>query len=294
MWCVFYIWELLLCRLYVIYFLYIDIAITVYVQNWVEVQSDLAALLLFWHIMSIVIYCVYSCIICSTGYLILYNNQDLPWILLWQRVGAKAYLSSFTYCLKIPSSTPSFPFILADHSHFSPKNPGLIDLSEKITDIHYKEFICNDSYIDSYHNMQNILDSTQTRTTNLCANPCFATITPMHIDTWNHHCLHMNHTSYLLHYKHYDSIQGNHTEATVLANQYLTWLNSQLNMNTPRFDQYIRYKPGTTRQTYRFRHHLLPDGVHSNSRHHTKMGRNTTRYNIRQQNQTLLIHANMK
>ena len=31
---------------------------------------------------------------------------------------------------------------------------GLIDLSEKITDIHYKEFICNDSYIDIYHKMQ--------------------------------------------------------------------------------------------------------------------------------------------
>ena len=45
---------------------------------------------------------------------------------------------------------------------------GLIDLSEKITDIHYKEFICNDSYIDSYHNMQNILDNTQTRITLLC------------------------------------------------------------------------------------------------------------------------------
>ena len=142
---------------------------------------------------------------------------------------------------------------------------GLIDLSEKITDIHYKEFICNDSYIDSYHNMQNILDNTQTRILNIGATPCFATITPMHIDTWNHHCLHANLTSYLLHYKHYDSMQGNHTEATVLTNQYLTVLNSQLNMNTPRLSQYILYKPGTTRQTYRFRHHLLPDGVHPNS-----------------------------
>ena len=37
--------------LYVIYFLYIGTAIIVYVQNLFEVQSDLAALLLFWHIL---------------------------------------------------------------------------------------------------------------------------------------------------------------------------------------------------------------------------------------------------
>ena len=40
--------------LYVIYFLYIGTAIIVYVQNLFEVQSDLAALLLFWLIMNIV------------------------------------------------------------------------------------------------------------------------------------------------------------------------------------------------------------------------------------------------
>ena len=101
---------------------------------------------------------------------------------------------------------------------------GLIDLSEKITDIHYKEIICNDSYIDSYHNMQNILDNTQAIITNMGATPCFATITSMHIDTWNHNCLQTNHTRYLLHYKHFDSMEGNHTKATVLTNQYLTLL----------------------------------------------------------------------
>ena len=52
----------------------------------------------------------------------------------------------------------------------------------------------------------------------------------MHIDTSNHHLLHTHKTSYLLHFNHYDSMQENHIEATILTNRYITLLNSQLNI----------------------------------------------------------------
>ena len=38
---------------------------------------------------------------------------------------------------------------------------GLIDLSEKITDTNYREYICNDSFTDSFTHMRNFLDDTQ-------------------------------------------------------------------------------------------------------------------------------------
>ena len=81
------------------------------------------------------------------------------------------------FSLKIPTSTPIFSthpgrslsFLTDKAIEIITNSPypthkihvyfisGLIDLSEKITDIHYKEFICNDSYIDSNHNMQTYL-----------------------------------------------------------------------------------------------------------------------------------------
>ena len=78
----------------------------------------------------------------------------------------------------------------------------------------------------------------------------------------NHHLLHTHKTSYLLHFNHYDSMQENHIEATLLTNRYITLLNSQLNMHTPRLAQDILYKPSSRRPTHRFRHHVLPDGIH--------------------------------
>ena len=157
---------------------------------------------------------------------------------------------------------------IINHSPYPNRNihvyfvAGLIDLSEKITDINYREYICNDSFTDSFTHMRTLLDDTQEKITNTGATPCFATITPMHIDTSNHHLLHTHKTSYLLHFNHYDSMQENHIEATVLTNGYITLLNSHLNMHTPRLAQDILYKPSSRRPTHRFRHHVLPDGIH--------------------------------
>ena len=67
----------------------------------------------------------------------------------------------------------SFTFLTAttieitNHSPYPNRNmhvyfiADLIDLSEKITDTNYREYICNDSSIDSFTNMRNFLDDTQ-------------------------------------------------------------------------------------------------------------------------------------
>ena len=71
---------------------------------------------------------------------------------------------------------------IINHSPYPNRNihvyfvAGLIDLSEKITDINYREYICNDSFTDSFTHMRTLLDDTQEKNyqhrshTMLCVN----------------------------------------------------------------------------------------------------------------------------
>ena len=109
------------------------------------------------------------------------------------------------------------------------------------------------------------------------ATPCYATITPMHMNTWNEHRLNIQCTSYLLHHNHYDSMQTNLIKTVTEINSLITELNISNYIQTPRLAQHTLYKPGQRRPTYKFRHHLLADGIHVR---HIKnyMGQNINRY----------------
>ena len=132
-----------------------------------------------------------------------------PWVSSWPQAEEETSIRKWDSFLDMIPSIPfsvhpgsSFTFLtetaieIINHSPYPNRNihvyfvAGLIDLSEKITDINYREYICNDSFTDSFTHMRNLLDDTQEKITNTSATPCFATITPMHINTSNHHLLH--------------------------------------------------------------------------------------------------------
>lgn len=139
---------------------------------------------------------------------------------------------------------------------------GLIEITEKITDTHYQEIIFNDSYFHTESTTIPIFQQCADIITTTNARPCFATITPMHIETWNNIRLQQNHTSYLLHHNQYESMQYNLNKATAAVNQRITELNIANNMQTPRLAQHCFYKPQSRKLFPKFRHHLLPDGIH--------------------------------
>ena len=86
---------------------------------------------------------------------------------------------------------------------------------------------------------------------------------PVHLNTWNEHRLNIHRTSYLLHHNHYDGMQTNPIKAVTEINSLITELNISNHIQTPRLAQHTLYKPGQRRPTYKFRHHLLADGIHA-------------------------------
>ena len=142
---------------------------------------------------------------------------------------------------------------------------GLCDITQKISDHHYQEIIFNDSFPEAPTRIMPLFTAASNTILNTGATPCFTTITPMHLQTWNTHRLNTHRTNYLLHHQHYDSMQSNLIKATAEINQHITEINITNNIQTPRLAQHTLYKPGAHSTTHRFRYHLLPDGVHLNN-----------------------------
>ena len=140
---------------------------------------------------------------------------------------------------------------------------GLIDITEKIKDHIYEEVIFNESSESAPPRVMSLIYQSSKSILNTGATPCYATITPMHLNTWNEHRLNIHRTSYLLHHNHYDSMQTNLNKAVTEINSLITELNIRNHIQTPRLAQHTLYKPGQRRPTYKFRHHLLADGIHA-------------------------------
>ena len=138
---------------------------------------------------------------------------------------------------------------------------GLPDLTERKRGKSYEEVISEETPEEVPIRMKNTITSAQESIQdNHNAKTCFATITPISLETWNNHCLSTRRTSFLK----YESMQDNLIQATVGINKYIISSNDKNGMATPRLAKKIIKKSGKFRKTPRVYYAKLPDGVHPN------------------------------
>ena len=101
---------------------------------------------------------------------------------------------------------------------------GLIDITKKIEDHIYEKVIFNESFEPAPSCVMSLNYQSSKSISKTGATPCYATITPMHLNTWNEHRLNIHRTSYLLHHNHYDSMQTNLIKTITEINSLITEL----------------------------------------------------------------------
>lgn len=125
----------------------------------------------------------------------------------------------------------------------------------------YDEVIFNESPIVAIARMTNVIDSIASVVKEAGAKPCFATIVPASISSWNNTRLAQHKTSHLLHHRHYPHMQANMIKTILAVNQHITSVNISNNMSTPFLaDTIIKFNnPKPPRIIYS---RLEDDGVH--------------------------------
>ena len=203
--------------------------------------------------------------------------MHLPWTLSFVQAGAKDWKMPSTACPKtLPAPRTLILNLIREAeniiAHSSTPNSlihvyfiaGLIAITEKIKDHIYEEVFSTN------HSNQPHLVS--------CHVPHLPII-EIHFKDWRHPMLcnyhphahehlewtstNIHRTSYLLHHNHYDSMQTNLIKTVTEINSLITELNISNYIQTPWLAQHTLYKPGQRQQTYKFRHHLLADGIHA-------------------------------
>ena len=157
---------------------------------------------------------------------------------------------------------------IIDRSHFKPKDihvyyiAGLPDITVKEKGPHYQEVIFNESPEEATSRVSGIIANAEQAIKDMGAVPCFSTIAPMSLRSWNNFCLDNHRTSHLLHFRHYPDMQDLLIEATIAINQYIFSVNISNNMMTPRLGETILHKQNSHKK-HRIRYGRLDkDGVH--------------------------------
>ena len=79
----------------------------------------------------------------------------------------------------------------------------------------------------------NPIDNMEKELKLLGAKPCFMTIPPCSIETWNLHRLTTGRTTHLSHHKHYEDMQPNLISVINEINKFIVSINSSNEMSTP-------------------------------------------------------------
>ena len=140
---------------------------------------------------------------------------------------------------------------------------GLCDLTFRdMDDQFYEEVIFMESPMEAYARMTTLYESVSESVINNGAIPCFSTIPPSNLNTWNEVRLNDHHaTSYLLHFHQYDDMQGNLIQAIEQINKFIVKLNSRNGMSTPFLASTIMDNvPGGAPRVH---YNRLRDGVHA-------------------------------
>ena len=144
---------------------------------------------------------------------------------------------------------------------------------------HYEEVIFMESPHEASTRIKTQLLNAAHQISSAGAAPCFCTIPPCSISTWNHERLKQRKTTHLLHFRHYDDMQVNLQKAILDINRYIITLNIAHNMITPKIAVNIVKKSGAKRSHRYFYERLAVRGRWgpSGARHTARMGTNTDR-----------------
>ena len=139
---------------------------------------------------------------------------------------------------------------------------GIPDITIKIKDDpNYAEVVFTEDTTDAFNRICQRYIDISNNIRNNHAIPCFATITPMNIDTWNHYCLNQGFTSHLIHHNHYEDMTSLLNMTIVHLNSFIRDLNDFNNVETPRLGHYSYKKRGANREP-RYLWYTLRDGCH--------------------------------
>ena len=143
---------------------------------------------------------------------------------------------------------------------------GMCDLTFKDTDrrwshkVKYEEVLFKGSALDTITRMTHLIDCISGHTLFMGAKPCFATILPMSLRTWNNYRLEQGKTSFLLHHNHYVEMQEAMNFAIRKINQHIHAVNASNTMVTPSLaSSVVEYRGLKKPRVYYSR---FTDGVH--------------------------------
>ena len=164
----------------------------------------------------------------------------------------------------VPSFTGRGEAGSIDHVYFL---AGLCDVTNMSFDDrwsyefgHYEEVIFNESPHEAVSRVQEIYRSVSESVTKANAIPCFSTIPPMSLETWNTIRLNQQKTSFLIHHRQYESMQENLINTIIDINRFIIHLNIANQMTTPYLASTILSNvPG---RKMRVHYSRFSDGVH--------------------------------
>ena len=142
---------------------------------------------------------------------------------------------------------------------------GLCDVTYKDTDCewggYYEEVFYCESPWETVQRLGKLIDQISAHTLFYGAKPCFSTIIPCHLKTWNNIRLNQGKTNFLLHSNQYDHMQELLNQAIFEINRYIISTNESNNMATPFLAKTVVEHRGTKKP--RVFYNRLPDGVHA-------------------------------
>ena len=148
------------------------------------------------------------------------------------------------------------------HPNFVYVIGGLPDITSVIEDDHYQEIIYTEDTTETYNRLCTTYTKISQDIINLNAIPCFATITPMHLEDWNNYRLSIGATSYLIHHRYYEDMTHLLNQAIININNFIRDLNESNNVDTPKFASCFIKKRGQGREN-RIMYNRLDDGCHA-------------------------------
>lgn len=142
---------------------------------------------------------------------------------------------------------------------------GIPDITTMIRDACYEEVIFNDSPQTAHTSHKTILEYAQTSILATKSTPCFATVAPISLKTWNETRLNQLKTHYLIHHEHYNDMQALLIKSIININCTIIELNNRVHMHTPKFCDRILHKQNAHKRNHKVRYGRLVDGVHGNT-----------------------------
>ena len=144
---------------------------------------------------------------------------------------------------------------------------GLCDLTLRDCDRRwgargYQEVLFLGSAEDTISRMKTLIDSISAHILYFGAKPCFSTIPPMSLWTWNSNRLEQKKTSFLLHSDHYADMQYSLNHTIRKVNQHITETNEANKMVTPNLASTLFSFHNHKSPVPRVHYNRLSDGVH--------------------------------